>query len=372
MKRTDGMIEYNYVSYGGNSMHPFINIGNFQLPVYGLMLVLGISLGVAVAMIRAKKTAITPDDVLNSVTVIVFGALIGTKLLYNFTDWKYFIQNFKTIFTTWDGFRNFFGYGFVFYGALIGGVIAALIYIRRHKLPPFLLVDLLIASVPLMQGIGRIGCFFAGCCYGIEYSGPLAVTFPGEHVSRFPVQLLDTALNLVLFLILTLYRRKERKPGQVTGLYLLLYAFERAGVEMLRGDLERGFFLGLSTSQWISVLMIPVALLFLFGKFNSSARSLRARAKAKASFESGGESPADDASDEDKTADDGCSEPESSSEVSEDAPAIEPDAAETDEKFAVSENTGHTESGDNAVRNDDSDAAEDADSSAAENGNQDS
>ncbi len=82
-------------------------------------------------------------------------------------------------------------------------------------------------------------------------------------VSRFPVQLLEALINLILFIILFLYAKKPRKDGSLLGIYLICYSLLRFSLEFLRGDVERGILLGISTSQWISLLLIPAGIFLL-------------------------------------------------------------------------------------------------------------
>ena len=112
-----------------------------------------------------------------------------------------------------------------------------------------------------------------GCCYGIEYHGKFAVHFPDNEfvsdlsvVPRFPVQLLEALINFILFIVLILIARKIRKRYSMFGLYLICYAIIRFSLEFLRGDVERGIVLGVSTSQWISLLLLPIGFYLILKK----------------------------------------------------------------------------------------------------------
>ena len=252
-------------------MYPFITIGNFQLPMYGLCILIGAVLGVWAAMYRAKKTDIHPDDILYSITYTAIGAILGGKLLYVIVSWETISANADYYFSSFEGFREFFSYGFVFYGGLIGGLAVFIPYCIVRKLNLGQMINLVIPSVPLVHGIGRIGCFFAGCCYGMPMDPPWGVYFNSamapSGVALFPVQLLEAALNIILFCFLYNYAKKPRKPGSVLGLYLICYGVERFLLEYLRYDAIRGFFLGISTSQWISLVLVPVGIALALIKF---------------------------------------------------------------------------------------------------------
>lgn len=112
-----------------------------------------------------------------------------------------------------------------------------------------------------------------GCCYGIEYHGKFAIHFPDNEfvsdlsaVPRFPVQLLEALINFILFIVLILIARKIHKSYSMFGLYLICYAIIRFSLEFLRGDVERGIVLGVSTSQWISLLLLPIGFYLILKK----------------------------------------------------------------------------------------------------------
>nr|WP_122012957.1 prolipoprotein diacylglyceryl transferase [Maliibacterium massiliense] len=253
-------------------MYPFLKIGSVTVPMYGLMIVTGVALGVGIAMLRARRTRVKAEDVLFCATYTGLGAFIGAKLLYWITVLPQIIENAGQIFSSWESVGALFSYGFVFYGGLIGGLIGMFIYLRQYKVPVWDMVDLLIPSVPLMHAIGRVGCFMVGCCYGRPMDPPWGLYFNNSpvaphNVALFPIQLLEAGMNLVLFIGLMLYMRKARKAGRVLGVYLICYAVERFILEFFRYDAIRGFLLGVSTSQWISILLVPVGLFFYLYPF---------------------------------------------------------------------------------------------------------
>ncbi len=252
-------------------MLQYLTIGKFELPMYGLMIMIGAVLAVAFAMRRAKQTTISPDDVLYSITYTALGVILGAKLLYVIVSWNQLSGNWSYYFSSFKAFREFLGYGFVFYGGLLGGLAVFIPYCIKKKLNLGEMINCVVPSIPLIHSIGRIGCFCAGCCYGIPMDPPWGVYFRStlapHGVALFPVQLLEAALNLILFCILYTYARKPRKPGKVLGYYLVAYGIERFFLEFLRGDLERGMVFGISTSQFISLILIPVGLILAFWKF---------------------------------------------------------------------------------------------------------
>lgn len=174
-------------------------------------------------------------------------------------------------------FQLIFG-GSVFYGGLFGGMAAGLLYLRKKGLPIREFTDIVAPAIPLFHFFGRIGCFLGGCCYGIEcefgfiYTHALSESANG--VRRFPVQLLEAAFNLLLFLVLWQLLRR-RKTGLLRW-YLFCYSIGRFLLEFLRGDAYRGQAFGLSTSQIISlVILIALSVSLVFRQWKKLAKQNR-------------------------------------------------------------------------------------------------
>ena len=198
----------------------------------------------------------------------MIGVVVGGKILYLITDIQGIIENAAYLFGTVEGWYSLLGGGFVFYGGLFGGILGAYIYCRMYKLSFYNFLQAAVPVVPLIHGIGRIGCFCAGCCYGIPWDPPVGMLFSASpaaphDVYLFPVQLLEAGLNFILFAVMMGIFHKPRKIPAV-GVYLIGYGIVRLICERFRYDEVRGFFLGLSTSQWISILVIPAGILILW------------------------------------------------------------------------------------------------------------
>ncbi len=258
-------------------MLPFIEITDeLRLPSYGVMAIIGFTLAVAVAFYVAKIVRIHEYDVLFASLYAGIGLIIGAKVVYFITvsptiikNWEIYSNNFMQL------FADAFG-GFVFYGGLIGSLIGIYVYCKRQCMPVGPFFDVTVTVIPVMHGIGRIGCLLAGCCYGMEYDGPGAITFPENElisglsgVKRFPMQPIEVVFNLIIFVVLfTLVKKRLLKNGRMLGLYLVAYSFMRFILEFFRGDAIRGHFNGLSTSQWISLVIFPIGCYILFAKKN--------------------------------------------------------------------------------------------------------
>lgn len=243
-------------------MHPFlVDFGLFQLPTYGVLLAMGLVLALWTAKKRAHWAGLPGDKVVDLGVWVVLWGLVGGKVLLVVTDPSYLQSR--------QGLLSLLRAGGVFYGGLLGALLAAVLLLRRYRLPFFPVVDLLAPSVALGHAFGRLGCFAAGCCYGARCQKPWAVTFTDPRAAAFsgtplgvplhPTQLYEAAFNLANFFFLAwLFRRLEgRWQGQVFGAYLVSYGVARFVIEFFRGDADRGFVLGglFSTSQAIAVVM---------------------------------------------------------------------------------------------------------------------
>lgn len=236
------------------------SIGPFTVHGYGLMIAIGVLAALFIAEARAKKRDMNADVLYPLTLVCVVFGFASAKVLFCIVEWRQFIKNPLQLLT---------GNGFVVYGGIIGGVLAAFLYCRLKKLNFWDYFDIVLPSVAVAQGFGRIGCFLAGCCYGRETDSFLGIAFTHSDYAPNGVKLLPTQLFSAagMFLIagfLFWYAKKERKKGQVGALYLVLYSIGRFIIEFFRDD-YRGAVGFLSTSQFIS-LFILAAGVWLFRK----------------------------------------------------------------------------------------------------------
>lgn len=251
-------------------MHPIIHLGPVQIPCYGLIICIGLFIGTAIAMWSSKTYNIEKLDIALSTILAGIGLLVGAKVLYVLTVIPEIIAEFEFVKTHVFQTILYAFSGYVFYGGLIGALLGYLFYCKWFHIDFSVLINIIAPVIPLVHAFGRIGCFLGGCCYGIEYHGIFAIQFPENEfisslnsVPRFPVQLLEAGINFILFLVLMYYGRKKRKPYSMLGIYLICYAIIRFFIEFLRGDVERGVFFGISTSQWISFVLIGIGIYLL-------------------------------------------------------------------------------------------------------------
>jgi phosphatidylglycerol:prolipoprotein diacylglycerol transferase len=247
--------------------------GQFTVGTYGLFYALAFLVALRLAVVLARREGIDSGRIVDLGIVGLLAGFIGAKLLLYLVDARYYFEH------PMEMLQSLRSAG-VFYGGLALALGAGLVYVRRHRLPLGTTADIAAPALALGQAIGRLGCLFAGCCYGRACSLPWAVTFHDGRAHDLTGVPLDTALHptqlyhaladlLILFVTLWLLRRR-RFPGQVFWTYLLIYSVLRGVVEIWRGDVVRGVFAGgsLSTSQIISipVAIVSVVMLVLLGR----------------------------------------------------------------------------------------------------------
>ena len=242
-----------------------------NISLYGLMLLLSLVVGNVIVFLMRKRLCVSFDNTILMEAYMLLGAIIGSKTLYVAISYKSI--DWKNVFSSIESFSRFLNSGFVFYGGLLGALLLLVVAGAIHRKSFFSLLESVAFIIPLMHSIGRIGCLLGGCCYGIPYSGPLAVSYSWSDVSRFPVQLLEAILLLLLFNALFIYRLKEGRYS--LEIYLVSYSIIRFFTEFMRGDEVRGVYFKLSLSQWISILMLVFSFLLLFTRKQIAKRMLR-------------------------------------------------------------------------------------------------
>ncbi|MCI0750529.1 MAG: prolipoprotein diacylglyceryl transferase [Flammeovirgaceae bacterium] len=245
-------------------MHPkLFELGGITLYSYGAFIALGVLLGVAYLVIQGKKDVGLTFDQANTLFLIIFiSAFVGGKVFFYFENPGAF------------SIRKFFsGNGFVFYGSFLFAVPAMLWFFKKHKLDAYKMLDVMAVVTCIVHMFGRIGCFMAGCCYGIPTDSVLGVVFTDAACKArpldtplVPTQLLEASFIFIVMIgLLIIKRRFQKFKGQLFLIYLGAYAVGRSVLEIYRGDVERGFVIEnwLSHSQFIALLiLIGVALVY--------------------------------------------------------------------------------------------------------------
>lgn len=239
-----------------------LHIGPFTLYGYGFMIGIGVLCGWFAAQWRASRRKMDADFLYTLCFWSLVGGFGGAKLLFWICQWREIIIDPSFILWT-------MGDGFVVYGGIIGGIFTAWLCCRRRKEDFLKWLDLVLPSVALGQGFGRIGCFLAGCCYGRETDHLPYVIFHSSEfapngVKLVPSQIYFSVLNFVNVAVLIRLSGKNLQKGKIASLYLLNYSVGRFFLEWFRGDPERGFIGPLSTSQFLSVLTALAGILLWY------------------------------------------------------------------------------------------------------------
>jgi phosphatidylglycerol:prolipoprotein diacylglycerol transferase len=248
-------------------MHPILfEFGNWPVYSYGVLLAVAYLAALQLAVVRARRIGLDGSRVMDLGIYLIISALVGAKLMLVLVDFNYFLAQPAELLSLVRA-------GGVFYGGLIAAVGVALVLVRRYGLPMWTTADLFAPGIALGHVIGRFGCLLAGCCYGrptdmpwgLTFTDPVAFSNVGTPlgVPLHPTQLYDAGAELLIMVLLLLTEKKGRVfAGRTFWFYILLYGVSRFIIEFYRGD-DRGAVAGLSTSQFISIVAVPLALIML-------------------------------------------------------------------------------------------------------------
>lgn len=232
-----------------------LRIGPLTIHTYGLMMATGVALALWFLYFQSIRQGLEAGRVVDAGFYTILISLLGAKLVL-------FIGNFS-YYTRYPGeLLSLARSGGVFQGGLVFGVVFALWYFRRKRIPTWKVADIAGPALALGHGFGRIGCFMAGCCYGRACSTAIGVKFGSAyahdltgiplHEAIHPVQLYESALNFLNFFILFFILRRKKFDGQVFSLYILNYSSIRYFTEFYRGDHPERAFLVKGTSPYLS------------------------------------------------------------------------------------------------------------------------
>jgi phosphatidylglycerol---prolipoprotein diacylglyceryl transferase len=248
-------------------MHPILfEIGRFPVYTYGVLLAAAYLLGLQFALVRARARGLDPNRVMDLGIWIIISALAGAKLLLLIIDFDTFGRNPAALLTLLRSAG-------VFYGGLIAAVAVALWYLRRHRMPMWTVTDVFAPGIALGHVVGRMGCLFAGCCFGSPTDVPWAITFHNQYANEnvgtplnvplHPTQLYEAGAELLILLVLLATEKRGRPfPGRTFWGYMFLYGVSRFIIEFYRGD-TRGTVGMFSTSQFLSLIIVPLAIVML-------------------------------------------------------------------------------------------------------------
>jgi phosphatidylglycerol:prolipoprotein diacylglycerol transferase len=262
-------------------MHPILfELGDWPVYSYGVLLAAAYLAALQLAVVRARRQGIDGARVMDLGIYLIISALVGAKLMLVAVDFNYYVSQPGELFSLVRA-------GGVFYGGLIAAVVVALWLVRRYGLSMWTTADLFAPGIALGHVIGRLGCLLAGCCYGRPTDVAWGITFtdPVAHenvgtplgIPLHPTQLYDAGAELLILILLLVTERRGRTfPGRTFWLYILLYGISRFVVEIYRGD-DRGAVGMFSTSQFISIVAIPLAIAMLVWLRARASKSPAAR-----------------------------------------------------------------------------------------------
>jgi phosphatidylglycerol:prolipoprotein diacylglycerol transferase len=245
------------------------------LHTYGVLVALAFLAGLWMVTRLARQAGLDAEAVFNLGFYCAIAAIAGAKLMMILVDLPYYTEHPREIFSLAT-----LQAGGVFYGGLLAALAVAAWQLRRTSLPALRTADVFAPGIALGHGIGRLGCFSAGCCWGVECHLPWAVKFTDPAANQLvgvplnlplhPTQLYESFAEFLIFGILYWRWGKPHAPGAIIGLYLMLYSTARFIVEFFRFH-EQGTLWGgpLSTSQWLSIV------LFLLGAWSFAAARRR-------------------------------------------------------------------------------------------------
>ncbi len=256
----------------------YFYIGSVRVGYYIVLMALGLLVACAVSLANAKRCGARLRDVLLAGVFAVVGGLFGAKLLFIIVSLPQLAEAGKLTWRTAFGLLN----GGTFYGGLLFGGLAVLLYCLLFHRPIGKFFDVYAGGIALGLAVGRIGCLIAGCCYGVETAGGFYVVYldspdhpAGDPTHYLPVQLLESLCLVVIFAVCEILLFTAEPRGNSALAFGFLYAAARFVLECFRGDAARGFLLGISTSQYLSVALFLLCYALVLRRAIGKLRALR-------------------------------------------------------------------------------------------------
>jgi len=256
-----------------------LHIHTFVLTSYGLFQALAFVAGLIVLYFMSKRERIDKDRLYDMAIWIIIGGIIGARLWFVAENFYVYSRDLSAILKVWEG-------GMVFYGGLVGGFTAGIVYLKRNHLDVEQVGDITVPAFALGIFVGRIGCFLNGCCYG-KISHSCGISFPKDSPAYYeqmssgliphnaasslpviPTQLIESFSCLLIFgILLFLYSRRKFK-GMVFYSFFVLYGAERFLLDFLRYYSREAMILKVfSLSQVTSLILIISGAVMLFSAY---------------------------------------------------------------------------------------------------------
>lgn len=239
-----------------------VNLGPFEIRYYGLVYVIGFLLAYFILKILAKNGKIkniNSRKVDDLIIYLIIGVIVGARIFeILFYEPAFYFSNPLEMFMIWHG-------GLSFHGGLVGIIIATLFFCKKNKVKFYDLADVLVIPAALMLGFGRIANFINGELWGTITNVPWCVKFQGVEGCRHPSQIYEALKNFFIFFVLIFLNKNKAKyklkKGTIFWIFVLLYGILRFITNFWRDDPR---ILGISMGQFLSLIMIVVAAVFLW------------------------------------------------------------------------------------------------------------
>lgn len=244
-----------------------LSLGGFTLHTYGLLVAAGFLAGIYTAQRFARKFGLNPDQIFNLAIYLAVGAILGSKLFLILQDWRFYLHYPGQLLSL-----SLLESAGIFYGGVVGALLVLTFYVHRHKLNWLAVGDAVVPGVALGHAIGRLGCFSAGCCWGRPTTMPWGIIFTSRYahatvgvplnVPLQPTQLIESAAEFLIFLLLWRLSRRRAFVGQLTAVYLIAYGLVRFFVDFLRRIAPHALLFGgwMSAGQLTSLCVIALAI----------------------------------------------------------------------------------------------------------------
>ena len=257
------------------------SIGPVTLHTYGLLIAIAIVVGILITVYIGKSYGMNPQQVIDMGFIMILAGIIGSRIAYVLINFSYYTAHPLDIFKIWQG-------GLVFSGGLIAVILVIAWHVRRNRYSIWQIGDIWSPAAAIGQGIGRIGCFMAGCCYGKPTDVPWAIVFTDPrsiandwlNVPLHPTQIYSSISSFIIFIVLMILNTKKKFDGQVFLWFLILHSTGRLFVERYRGD-DRGLVMnGWTTTQLLAILILMasvITLIFLKSRYERQTNSSESR-----------------------------------------------------------------------------------------------
>lgn len=231
---------------------------NTKLPLYLIFIIFSIICGLLVVYKNSKNLGFKKEEKIGLLAYVVLGSIFGGKYFSFFTDYK-----------KYNGIFNFLKVGLSSYGAVLGILLILFIFSKQFKKNFKELVYIHLPAIPLMYGIGKIGCFLAGCCYGIEYSGIFSVTYNYSYsaphgIKVFPIQLVETIVYIIIFIYIYNKVKEKKVNNKIIGETLIICGIPKFLLEYLRMSHVGKI---ITVNQIVSILFIILGMFLVFSEF---------------------------------------------------------------------------------------------------------